>query len=91
VAAPIHDALLIEAPLDQLEDEVEAMRSIMERASACVTGGLTVRVDADLVRHPARYRAEDAPAMWTTAMLLLQDSMSAPDSSTDRSPELLQS
>jgi hypothetical protein len=77
VAAPVHDAMLIEAPLDRLEADVEAMRAIMEQASACVTGGLTVRVDADLVRYPARYCAEDAPAMWTTAMRLLDDCMKA--------------
>jgi hypothetical protein len=50
VVAPIHDAMLIEAPTERLEAAVGAMRSLMELAGSCVTGGLTVRVDAEVVR-----------------------------------------
>ena len=45
VAAPVHDAFIILSPLDRLEAEAEAMRAIMERAGACVSGGLPIRVD----------------------------------------------
>ncbi len=84
MAAICCDATLIEAPLDRLEADVETMRTIMEQASACVTGGLTVRVDADLVQYPARYSAEDAPAMWATAMQLLGECLAAsPDSKAE--------
>jgi DNA polymerase I len=88
VAAPIHDAMLIEAPLDRLGADVEAMRAIMEQASVCVSGSLTVRVDAGMVRYPARYCAEDAPTMWTTAMRLLGKCATAPGTGSEKLSEL---
>jgi DNA polymerase I-like protein with 3'-5' exonuclease and polymerase domains len=90
VAAPVHDAMLIESPLECLDEDVETMRAIMEQASACVTGGLTVRVDANPVKYPARYCAEGAPAMWSTAMRLLGDCMNAAEGELSQLSELSQ-
>jgi hypothetical protein len=58
VCAPIHDALLLEAPLDQLDDHVASLKSIMEDASRTILQTLNCRVDVEIVRYPDRYRDE---------------------------------
>ncbi len=57
VCAPVHDAFLLEAPLDQLEAAATQLREIMVEASRLVlrVPGLECRVDVDYVRWPDRY------------------------------------
>jgi DNA polymerase I len=55
VCAPVHDAVLICAPLDQLETTVARMRAAMAEASRALLGGFELRTDATLVRYPGRY------------------------------------
>ena len=45
VCAPVHDAFLICAPLDQIDARVVEMKFIMEEASRIVLDGFTVRAD----------------------------------------------
>jgi hypothetical protein len=59
VCGPIHDAILIEAPLDDIDDAVDTARAAMEEASREVLEGHTVPVDAEVVRWPDRYRPKD--------------------------------
>ena len=73
VCAPVHDAMLIAAPLDRLEDDVATVRSLMGRAGAAVTGGLAVRTDAELVRWPDRYMDERGAVMWRRVTGLLEE------------------
>lgn len=72
VCAPIHDAFLIQAPLDQLDERVEQMRDLMTKAGCAVTGGFPVRTDATIVRYPDRY-GDGGEAMWDRIMALLPD------------------
>ena len=72
LCAPIHDALLIEAPLDQIDSEVVRLKECMSEASEAVLGdGKVCRVDADIVRYPDRYMDEHGQAMWDQIMDLL--------------------
>jgi len=65
LCAPIHDALLIEAPNDQIDSEVVRLKECMSEASEAVLGeGKVCRVDADIVRHPDRYMDEHGQQMW---------------------------
>jgi hypothetical protein len=73
VCAPIHDAFLIVAPLEELDDTVRLMRRLMERAGEAVTGGLAVRTDAKVVRYPERYMDDRGVAMWDRVMGLLTE------------------
>jgi DNA polymerase I-like protein with 3'-5' exonuclease and polymerase domains len=66
VFAPVHDAILIEAPLDQLEQTVTDTQQAMSDASALVLGGFRLRSDAKLIRHPDRYMDEKGEKMWNT-------------------------
>jgi len=54
VCAPVHDALLIEAPLGELDAVVAPTQAIMGDASEVVLDGFRLRSDADVVRYPQR-------------------------------------
>jgi DNA polymerase-1 len=76
VVAPVHDAVLIEAPLDVLESVVANMQSIMRLVSATVLGGFELRSDAKIIRYPDRYSDERGVEMWNTVMDLLAETES---------------
>ena len=77
VCAPVHDAFLIAAPLDRLDEQVEHMRALMTKAGEAVTGGFPVRTDATVVRFPDRYMDEGGREMWDRIMTLLPSEGSA--------------
>ena len=73
ICAPIHDALLIEAPTDQIYRDIELLRSIMEQASEAVLGpGKICGVDVHVVHYPDRYEDERGIEMWTRVSDLLE-------------------
>jgi hypothetical protein len=71
VCAPVHDAFLIAAPLDRLDEDVATMRDLMSKAGRAVTGGLDIRTDAEVVRFPNRYKDERGKPMWDKVVGLL--------------------
>jgi hypothetical protein len=73
VAAPIHDALLLEAPLDCLADSVAELREIMAAAARIVLDGFEVRTDAELTCWPNRYMDARGAVMWQRVMGLLDE------------------
>ena len=64
VCAPVHDAILICAPLDRLDAEVARMREAMAEASRAVLDGFEIRTDAKLVKYPDRFMDERGRVMW---------------------------
>lgn len=72
VVAPVHDAVLIEAPLADLEARTAQMQALMRRASAMVLGGFELRSDAKLIEAPDRYCDERGSVMWDLVQELLQ-------------------
>lgn len=73
VVAPVHDALLIEAPIDELDARTEQMQDLMRQASAAVLGGFELRSDAKLIRAPERFCDERGTAMWRVVQELLHE------------------
>src|SRR5262249_43057101 len=73
ICAPVHDAILIEAPLDRLEEEVARTQQAMREASAAVLSGFELRSDAKLVRWPEHYTDERGEAMWTLVWDLVRE------------------
>ena len=72
LCAPIHDALLIEAPNDQIDANVTKLKECMSEASEGVLGtGKICRVDAEIVKYPNRYMDEQGQEMWDKIMMLL--------------------
>jgi hypothetical protein len=71
VCALIHDAVLICAPLDQLERDIDRMRDDMAKASRIVLAGFELRTDVSIVRYPDRYRDPRGAVMWDRVMRLV--------------------
>ena len=76
--APVHDAVLIEAPLEHIEADVALMQEIMRRASRIVlnddaSGTHELRTDAKIVRHPYRYTDKRGKEIWAYVMKHLAD------------------
>ena len=74
LCAPIHDALLIEAPIDQIDAHVATLKQCMADASELVLGpGRVCRVDEEIIRYPDRYMDENGAAMWDQVMEILDE------------------
>lgn len=72
VCAPVHDALLIEAPLDQLEQAIATAQASMAEASRVVLGGFELRTDVKVIRYPDRYSDPRGERMWSTVQGILR-------------------
>lgn len=72
VCAPVHDAVLIVAPLERLDDDIAATERAMREASRIVLNGFELGTETEVVRYPDRYMAERGRAMWDRVMILLQ-------------------
>ena len=69
----MHDAVLIEAPLERIEADVKPMQDIMRRASRIVLnstadGDHELRTDANIIRYPDRYTDNRGTDMWNEVM-----------------------
>jgi DNA polymerase I len=64
LCAPVHDAILVEAPIDRIDHDVALLRDIMGRASSLVLGGPTLRTDAKTVRYPDHYTDSRGDEIW---------------------------
>ncbi len=74
VCAPVHDAVLIEAPLEELDDRVQQAQELIREASRQILGDFELTTDADIYRYPDRYRDEErGGAFWDKVMSLLPD------------------
>lgn len=84
VCAPVHDAVLIEAPLAVLDQHVARMQAVMAEASGIVLDGFVLRTDVEIVRYPDRYMDERGQKMWSELMPLVEaaEADSLPNSAT---------
>lgn len=73
VCAPVHDALLVEAPLDRLEQVVTRTQQAMAEASEGVLSGFRLRSEPKLIRHPDRYSDARGVRMWDSVQQILQE------------------
>jgi len=71
VCAPVHDAVLICAPIERLDEEIARMRTAMAEASRAVLGGFELGTDAHVVRYPGRYQDTRGKVMWERASSLV--------------------
>jgi DNA polymerase I len=73
ICAPVHDAVLICAPLERLDDDVATMQLAMAEASREVLKGFELGTDAKVVRYPDRYMDERGTLMWDRVMKLMRE------------------
>jgi hypothetical protein len=73
MCAPIHDAVLIEAPAEELDEAVAMTQQAMSDAAYFVLDGFRLRTDAKIVRWPDRYADARGRAMWDAVTEALAD------------------
>ena len=64
ICAPVHDALLIEARIENIEAAVATCQRAMQQASELVLPGFPLRTEAKIVRAPGRYSDERGAKLW---------------------------
>ena len=74
----MHDAVLIEAPIEKIEADVALMQEIMRRASRIVlnadaAGTHELRTDAKIIRYPDRYTDRRGDEIWRRVLQLLDE------------------
>jgi len=73
VCAPVHDAVLICAPLDRLDLDVARMQDAMREASRVVLDGFELKTDFEIIRYPDRYANPRGADMWKRVMKLIHE------------------
>jgi DNA polymerase I len=72
ICAPIHDALLLEASMDEIDAQASRLALIMGDASELVLGrGKRCRSDIKIIRYPDRFEDERGVIMFRKVMELL--------------------
>lgn len=72
ICAPVHDALLVESPLDNLDATVARTQELMAEASRVVLEGFELRSDVKVVRYPDRYMDSRGERMWNTVSHIME-------------------
>ena len=70
LCAPVHDAVMVEGPADQIEDVVVKARAAMVEASRVVLRGFEIGADVKIVSWPDRYLDDAGADFWNTVMRL---------------------
>jgi hypothetical protein len=78
VCAPVHDALLIEAPLDELDEAIVTAKSLMREASRIVLDGFELGSEVKTFRYPERYMDKRGVVMWNATKRLSSGFASSP-------------
>ena len=71
--APIHDAVMVEGPADEIDAVVAETQAAMCEAGRIVLDGFELRTDADVVVYPDRYEDERGVVMWGRVNDILAD------------------
>jgi DNA polymerase-1 len=74
--APVHDACLVEAPIDRIDRDVERMQEFMRRASRIVlnsdaSGTHELRTDFNTIKFPDRYTDPRGDKIWAHVLELI--------------------
>jgi len=64
IIAPVHDAILLEAPLETFDQDVKKLQEIMTKAGEIILRGFEVRTDAYMISYPDRYMDERGAKIW---------------------------
>jgi DNA polymerase I len=66
IVAPVHDALMAQAPIDQADNVSAALEQVMRDAAAVVLRGYELPTEAQLIRPGERYYDDRGEEMWKT-------------------------
>jgi DNA polymerase I-like protein with 3'-5' exonuclease and polymerase domains len=71
VCAPVHDALVIHGPLDDLSDAIATTKRCMEQASSVILDGFRLQTDVEVYHYPQHYQDKRGQDMWKIVQELL--------------------
>jgi hypothetical protein len=71
IVAPVHDALMAEGDLAEVEDLSRALDGVMRDASAVVLRGYELPTDFQIIRAGQHYHEDRGAVMWRTVCKLL--------------------
>ncbi len=77
ICAPVHDAVLIEAPLTELGQTIAKAKDCMREASRIVLDGFELNTDQEIVCYPDRYMDKRGIKMWDTIWETINELLSA--------------
>ena len=75
ICAPVHDAILIEAPIEEIQEVTRRMQDYMRMSSRIVLGDFELRTDAEIVRWPNHYSDPRGEVMWKRVMRLIREEL----------------
>ena len=75
VCAMIHDAVLIEGNVQEIELDVETVQDCWRRASSVVLGGFELDSDAKIIRYPNTYDTPEGRSMYDSVKRLLAETV----------------
>ncbi len=73
VVGILHDALLIEAPIDRIESEVARTKEAMAKASRVTLGGFELRTDPWIIPYPQTFLDPKDRATWDMIQAALNE------------------
>lgn len=71
VCAPVHDAFLVEAPIDEIEYIAAQTSAVMQWAGEVVLEGFKLRSEAKIIRSPERLLESKGVPMWNMVVEML--------------------
>ena len=73
VCAPVHDALLVMAPIERIDEVVAATQKAMANASKVVLDGFELRSEAKIFAHPDRFMDPRGESMWAKVWEIVEE------------------
>jgi DNA polymerase I len=68
VCAPVHDALLVNCRIENLNRTVTEVKALMTKASQIVLGGFAIKVGIEITRYPDHLTDKRGTKMWAAVM-----------------------
>jgi hypothetical protein len=78
ICAPVHDAVLIEAPADEIEGAVRTCGDVMAQAASIILGGFPLRTDHEIVAYPDRYMDDRGREFWDQVYEMMAPNRTCP-------------
>jgi len=72
VCGTVHDAIVIEAPTEKIDEVVTETQYLMCEASKLVLDGFPLRTEAKIIHYPNRFMDDKGLAMWNTVQTILE-------------------
>jgi hypothetical protein len=68
LCCPVHDSVVVEAGVDEIDEVVARTRQHMTEAGRAVLNGFEVKTDPEIIRFPDRYMDPRGERMWQLMM-----------------------